>query len=185
MMKITESQLRNIIRNTLNEMMYEGRPRVKPSYWEIEDYQQVPGVDLVIDLNAIKRMKNPKWRNPDNLIKALENEAIDMRVDEQNLLHAYFYHGNNQKYIEYDLAEDERFWYEVLGEPSMKGIAKQVPVMLYEHVPDFEEIWNESRDWYLDYRSKEAAGDKHYGKGDRETVYNTIPTLRGGGTVDN
>ena len=70
----------------------------------------------------------------------------------------------------------------------MKGIAKQIPVMLYEYVPDFEEIWKEETERWKKWRAEDRIGlddqGSTYGKGERETIYNTVPTLLGGSTVD-
>lgn len=187
--KLNEGQLRSIIReslnNILNENIYdEGRKRTRPSYYEIEDYRKVPGVDLCIDTKNLIRMTNPKNRNLDRLIQTMmdDPEVLHMYMDDQDRLHAFFYHGCPPTYTEKDNALDEYFWKETLGEPSMKGIAKQIPVMLYEHVPDFEEIWEErkaqERKWREeDEREREGISGSKYGRGERATMYNTVPTI--------
>lgn len=188
--KLNESQLRSIIReslnNILNENIYdEGRKRTRQSYYEIEDYRQVPGVDLCIDTKNLIRMTNPKNRNLDRLIQTMmdDPEVLHMYMDDQDRLHAFFYHGCPPTYTEKDNALDEYFWRDTLGEPSMKGIAKQIPVMLYEYVPDFEEIWNEEKARWKGWREEDrkseedGVGTSKYGKGERATMYNTVPTL--------
>ena len=188
--KLNESQLRSIIRESLNNMLNEniydeGRKRTRQSYYEIEDYRKVPGVDLCIDTNNLVRMTNPKNRNLDRLIQTMmdDPEVLHMYMDDQERLHAFFYHGCPPTYTEKDNALDEYFWRDTLGEPSMKGIAKQIPVMLYEHVPDFEEIWDEEKARWKGWREEDRKGDEDsvssskYGKGERATMYNTVPTL--------
>lgn len=196
--KLNENQLRQIVRESLrgvlNENVYdenayaEGRPRTRASYYEIEDYTQVPGVDLCIDTNNLTRMQNPKNRNVDRLIQIMmdDPEVLNMYMDDQNRLHAFFYHGCPPTYTEKDNALDEYFWRDTLGEPSMKGIAKQIPVMLHEHVPDFEEIWEEEKKKWAkwredDRRAARGLSGSKYGRGERETIYNTPVTL---GTID-
>lgn len=186
--KITESQLRGMIKESivrqLNEALDEGRPRIRPSYYEIEDYRQVPGIDLCINTNNLIRMKNPKNRNLDRLINIMmdDPEVLHMYMDDQDCLHAFFYHGCPPAFTNKDNALDEYFWKDTLGEPSMKGIAKQIPVMLYEHVPDFEEIWDERKEqekkWREeDEREREGISGSKYGRGERATMYNTVPTI--------
>jgi len=187
--KLNESQLRNIIReslnNILNENIYdEGRKMTRISYYEIEDYRQVPGVDLCIDTKNLLRMTNPKNRNLDRLIQTMmdDPEVLHMYMDDQERLHAFFYHGCPPTYTNKDNALDEYFWRDTLGEPSMKGIAKQIPVMLYEHVPDFEEIWEErkaqEKKWREeDKRERSGISGSKYGRGERATMYNTVPTI--------
>lgn len=183
-MKIKESQLRSIIRNTLNEMMDEGRPRIKPSYWEIEDYKQVPGAELYVP-DTLK-MKHPQFRDPEKLKNAfLLYHAIYATVDEQGGVRAYFYHYGNE-FVEGPDAWDEDAWYECMDEGSMKGRAKQTKVLLYQHVPNFEKIWEDARKWTANYRNAEADQEERtFGKGERATVYNTVPTIHGSGGMVN
>ena len=185
--KLNESQLRGIIRETLgkilNENVYdEGRKRTRPSYYEIEDYRQVPGVDLCIKIDNLIRMKNPKNRNLDYLINFMmqNSDVLHLYIDEENnCLHSFFYHGSQPAYTERDNSIDEDFWYKQLGEPTMKGIAKQIPVMLYEHVPDFEEIWKEETEQWKKWREEDKKrGEEVVGKGvSAATSYDTVPTI--------
>ena len=177
--KIKESQLRQIIRESLDEFMKEGRPRIKPSYWEQEDYRNVDGIDLYIP-NPIK-MPNPKLRDPERLKNALMNfHALYAEIDEQGGVHGYFYRVKGEDFSEYSEAWDEDAWECMSPNVNMKGIAKQIPVKLYQHVPNFEKIWKDEVEWTKKYRDNEIKQDKLGGA----TSYNTIPTLRGGGTVD-
>lgn len=197
--KINENQLRQLVKQTLNEMMDEGRPRIKPSYWEIEDYRQVPGMEIYVPDSS--KIKNGKFRNPEALKNAfMTYHAIYANIDEQGGVHAYFYHHGNE-FMEGAEAWDEDAWKQITGErdandnwttddnmnispfQSMKGVAKQIKVLLYKHVPNFQEIWEEEKEWTEDYRSKENQ-EQSFGKGEQATVYNTIPTLRGGASVD-
>ena len=94
--KLTESQLRGIIKETLgkilNENVYdEGRKRTRPSYYEIEDYRQVPGVDLCIKIDNLMKMKNPKNRNLDRLINFMmqNSDVLHLYIDEEIIVYTH------------------------------------------------------------------------------------------------
>ena len=108
------------------------------------------------------------------------SDVLHLYIDEENnCLHSFFYHGSQPAYTERDNSIDEDFWYKQLGEPTMKGIAKQIPVMLYEHVPDFEEIWKEETEQWRKWREEDKKrGEEVVGKGvSAATSYDTVPTI--------
>jgi hypothetical protein len=185
--KLNERQLRNIIRESigeiLNEGMFESRPRKteKPSYWEIEDYREVPGTELYV-YNP-RGCANKNHRTPEGVKNALKaNGALRAYIDKDGGVHAFFYSGSWPKFVELGNAWDEDAWYEMMQEPTMKGIAKQRTVKLNDYVPGFDEIWAKSLQ-HTKQRKEQSRREEEGQFGGRSrsrdaaTAYNTVPTI--------
>jgi hypothetical protein len=184
--KLNESKLRDIIRESLGEILSEGvleaRPKgnSKPSYWEISDYREVPGTELYV-YNP-KGCVNEKYRTPEAMKNALKaNGALRAYIDKDGGVHAFFYSGSWPKFVELGNAWDEDAWYEMMNAGSMKGVAKQRTVKLNDFVPGFDEIWGKMLKRTLE-RKEQARREEEEQFGRRRsreaaTVYDTVPTI--------
>lgn len=183
--KLNERQLRNIIRESigeiLNEGMYESRPRKseKPSYWDIPDYREVPGAELYIE--DPRKCANERYKTPEGLKNAFKYYgALRAYIDRNGGVHAFFYSGGWPKYAEIGNAWDEDTWYKIMKEPTMKGVAKRRIVKLNDYVPGFDKIWAEKLKRTQEdskREDEEQFGGRRRRSREAATAYNTIPTI--------